>query len=238
MNYQETYQQERTRKVEERKLAPKKCPYCGTSINGHLSEWDRVRTSCGADKCRKAASRASIAERKRQARTDARQRILTYCQTQLDQAQRTAVMEMCDALMEYSQDEGHEIAEQVLHVIEAKRCKHDRIALLEQNAVAWQRRAQAAERQLKERIQELEEELEMFNNLSNTIHGIATKQLERQPDPEPQEVQPITTQKPEANDADRAQVLSVLAEAGIKPYTGGDEEDDDTEQGDEDEDEE
>jgi len=52
-------------------------------------------------------------------------------------------------------------------------------------------------------------------------------------------VQPLTPQNPEANDdVDRAQVLSVLAQAGIKPYEGGDEEDDDTEQGDEDEDEE
>lgn len=237
-DYYRSYEQERTRKAEERSNAPKHCPYCGIAINEHLNEWDRIKTSCGSDKCRKAASRASLAERKRQARTDARQRVLSYCEAQLDQEQKGAVMEACDALMEYSYDEGHQIAEHIISVIEAKRCKHDRITELECNAAVWQRRAQASERQLKERIQELEAELEMFNNLSNTIHGIAMKQLERQPDPVLQELQPTMTQKPEANDADRAQVLSVLAQAGIKLYEGGDEEDDDTEQGDSDEDEE
>jgi len=183
-NSYSSYEQERTRKGEERKHAPKQCLHCGVPINEHLNEWDRVRTSCGSDKCRKAASRANLAERKRQARTDARQRVLSYCETQLDEQQKGAVMEMCDALMEYSQDEGHEVAEQVLHVIEATRCKHDRIAVLEQNAAIWKRKAQSSEQQLKARIEELEAELALFGGLEATIHGIATRQLQQQPDPE------------------------------------------------------
>lgn len=95
--YDRSYEQERQRKAEERRLAPKVCPSCGTPINENLSEWDRIRTNCGADKCRKAASRTGIAERKRQARTDARQRVLVYCEQHLDQEQRNPVMEMCDA---------------------------------------------------------------------------------------------------------------------------------------------
>ena len=74
-----SYDQERTRKAEERRNALKQCPYCGTSINEHLNEWDKIRSHCGADKCRKAASRASLAERKSQTRTDARTRVFDYC---------------------------------------------------------------------------------------------------------------------------------------------------------------
>jgi len=160
--------------------ASKECLYCKQAMNMEMPTYgdDKPRQHCGSDKCRKAASRANIAERKRQARTDARQRVLSYCEAQLDQEQKGAVMEMCDALMEYSYDEGHQIAEHIVAVVEAKRCKYDRIAELERNAAVWQRRAQASERQLKERIQELEAELEMFNNLSNTIvilHHIVAK---------------------------------------------------------------
>ena len=117
-----------------------------------------------------------------------------------------------------------------MKVIEAKRCKHDRIAELEANAALWQRRAQASERQLKERIAELEQELELFNSLHNSIHGIAQRQLEKQPDP--QERQP-SAQEPEPEDDDRARVLATLAHIGIKPIEQAlaeqDSEDDDPE---------
>jgi len=151
-----------------------------------LNEWDKIRTSCGADKCRKAASRASLAERKRQARTDARTRVLAYGEMQLDQEQQRVMMEMCDALMASSVEEGHEVVEQVVQIIEAKRCKHDRIEVLERNAAVWKRKAEASERQLQERITELEAELELFNSLEATIHGIATRQQQIQADPEEQ----------------------------------------------------
>jgi len=232
-NYHAIYGQERTRKAEDRRFAPKVCPSCGTPINENLSEWDRIRTNCGADKCRKAASRASISERKRQARTDARQRVLLYCEQHLDQEQRDAVMEMCDALMSYSYDEGHQIAEQVIQVLEAKRCKHDRIEALERNAAIWKRKAQASEQQLKARIEELEAELALFSGLEATIHGIATRQLQLQPDPEEQPTTPTSEVNDEQRDPDRVRTLAVLADAGIQPY--GDDEEDDTEQNDEDE---
>jgi len=195
--YSSSYDQERQRKAEERRLAPQQCPSCGTAINEHLNEWDKIRSHCGAEKCRKAASRASLAQRKEQARTDARARVLSYCETQLDQEQRNGVMAMCDLLMAFNQEEGHQIAEQVVHVIEAKRCKHDRIEVLEQNAAIWKRKAVASEQQLNERIKELEGELELFNGLEATIHGIATRQQHLQPDPD---VQPTMPQKLAATD--------------------------------------
>lgn len=228
--YEDTshYKRERERRAEERKNAPQQCPHCSTPINQHLSEWDRIRYHCGADKCRKAASRANQAERKRQERTATRARILQWCETWLDAEQRRAVMEMCDLLMSYDYQNGHKIALQVTKVIDDRRCKHDRIAQLEQNAALWQRRAQASERQLKERIAELEAELEIFTTLHNTIHGIATDQLRKQPDP--QERQP-SAQEPE--DEDRRAVLATLAQAGIKPYTGQEEDDTENYEGDE-----
>ena len=227
-----SYDQERTRKAVERRNALKQCPYCGTSINEHLNEWDKIRSHCGADKCRKAASRASLAERKSQTRTDARTRVFDYCEQHLDQKQRNGVMEMCDLLMAFNQEEGHEIAEQVVYIIEAKRCKHDRIEVLERNAAVWKQRAQASERQLNERIKELEGELELFNNLEATIHGIATRQQHLQPDSEEQLT--ILKENDEQRDPEREHVLAVLAGSGISPYNG----DDDTEQGNTDEDEE
>jgi len=157
----------------ERQHAPKQCPTCGTPINEYLNEWDRIRTNCGADKCRKAASRANLAERKRQARTDARQRVLSYCEQHLDVQQRTAVMEMCDSLMAYSYDEGYQMAESIIQIIDSKQCKHDRIAVLEQNAAIWKRKAQSSEQQLKARIEELEAELALFGSLEATIHGMS-----------------------------------------------------------------
>lgn len=235
-NYHATYEQERTRKAEERRFAPKVCTSCGVPINEHLSEWVRIRTNCGADKCRKAASRASISERKRQTRIDARQRMLLYCEQHLDQQQKRAVMEMCDALMEYSHEEGHQIAESIVQLIEAKRCKHDRIDELERNAAIWKRKAQASEQQLKARIEELEAELALFSGLEATIHGIATRQLQLQPDPEEQPTTPTSEVNDEQRDPDRVRTLAVLAEAGIQPYDDDEDDDEDeAELGDEDE---
>jgi hypothetical protein len=218
MNIYGTYsQQENRRREEERKRAPQQCPHCGTPINQNLGAWDKPRQHCGADKCRQALSRANRAERKRREREDTRARIFAYCEQHLTRDQKQTAMNMCDLLMQFSYDEGHQIAEAVIEVIEAQRCKHDRIKQLEDNAVLWQRRAQASERQLKERIAELETELELFTTLQNTIHGIAAQQLRQQPDPQ----EPKTLAEPEAEpeDADRAHTLAVLAQAGIKPIS-------------------
>jgi ribosomal protein S27AE len=230
-----SYEQEQQRRAQERKNAPKTCPHCGTPMNEHLSEWERVRSHCGSDKCRKAASRANLAERKRQERNDARARVLAYCDQHLDRDQKHAVMNMCDALMQFSYDEGHQVAEAVVKVIDARRCKHEKITTLEQNALLWQRRAETSERQLKERIRELEEELALFTSLHNAIHGIVTDQLRKQPDQEEPTPAPVSETEPES-DTDRVRVLTTLDQAGIKPYTGGQEDEDDTEGGEEEKD--
>src|SRR5882724_6591039 len=162
MSYQSTYEQQRRAAWEQ---APKRCPHCRAAINQQFSEYsnDPPRQHCGGTNCRKAASRAGIAERKRQERSAARARLLVYCEQHLDRDQKQAVMTMCDMLMQFSHDEGHQIAEDVVKVIKAQSCKHDRIAQLEQNAAIWKRRALKSEEQLNARIAELEEELKIFN---------------------------------------------------------------------------
>ncbi len=82
-----------------------------------------------------------------------------------------------------------------------------------------------SEEQLNARIKELEEEIRLFNALEATIHGIAARQLQQQPDP------PLAmgadTQQPEVAervDPDRARTLVVLAQAGIKPYSSQEQE--------------
>ncbi len=223
------YEQERQRRAAERAAAPKQCPHCKTPINQNLSEWDKVRYHCGSDRCRQAAYRKNRAERKRIEREETNRRIDDYA-AKLPQEQRAAIVEAKSRLMQFDYDQGHNIMWRVVQVVEAQRCRHDRIQQLEQNAALWQRRAEASERQLKERIAELEAELELFNGLQATIHGIAQRQLEKQPDPPAQ-----TTPAPEAEpeDEDRARVLATLKQAGLKPYTGQEDQDgeeaDDTE---------
>jgi hypothetical protein len=213
------YGLEEHRHEEERKNAPQQCPYCKAPINQNLQRWDRVRYHCGSARCRQAASRQNRAEQLKQEREEARERILAYCNQCLTDNQRFFVMLMFDQLAEFNPKKGHKIAETVVSTIEDKRCKHDRISQLEQNALLWQRKAEASERQLKERIAELEAELELFNALHNTIHGIAIQQQKIQPD---QEERPRPVPQTERPDPDRARVLKVLAQAGI-PSTGEEE---------------
>ena len=203
-NYYSPSEQDRKKRLALWEQAPKQCPYCETPINTDMPAYgnDKPRQHCGGEKCRKAASRANIAQRKEQARTDARARVLRYCEQHVDQEQKQAIMEMCDALMEYSYDEAHQIAERVVMVVETKRCKHDRISVLEQNAAIWKRKGEESERQLNERIAELEAELALFNNLEATIHGIATRQLHLQPDPEKQTTIPTSEANGEQNEDD------------------------------------
>jgi hypothetical protein len=144
-----------------------------------------------------------------------------YCSEQLDQDQRRAVMEMVDLAMAYDTENGHNIALDVVKVIESKRCKHDRIAILLDNASAAKRRAEKAEAYNEElkaiyerRIEELQAELHVYQLLESAVHNIAKRQLEQQPDP-----QERPALEPEA-DPDQAHTLAVLAQAGISPYTG------------------
>src|SRR4051794_1074310 len=104
-----SYQAEERRRPAERANAPKQCPHCGAPINGLYG--NKIQTSCGADKCRKAVSRQNIAERKKIEREQARLKMLNYCNEHLTGEQRFKVMNMVDLLMSYSYDEGHTISQ-------------------------------------------------------------------------------------------------------------------------------
>ena len=157
------------------------CPICHTPINQNLNSWERVKTSCGSDRCRQAISREN--KRKRQAEEEAatRQRVRQYCDT--------LQSENGDAIVRIMAEHGYELAGEIIDILDSVRCKHDKIRTLEENAVAARRRADKAEeynRQMealyKQRIKELEEEIRMYQSLENAVHGIAERQLEKQPE--------------------------------------------------------
>src|SRR5436305_10722442 len=134
-------------------------------------------------------SRIRIAERKRKEREEAINRIDTYA-AMLEDAQRQALLQAKTKLLQADGEHGHHTVLAVIDVIEAQRCKHDRIAVLIDNAKAASRRADKAElynqeleRLYKERITELEAELHMYQLLEKAVHNIATRQLAVQPDP-------------------------------------------------------
>jgi hypothetical protein len=169
---------------------PQECPYCHTPINQDVGYWSsRIRKNCGSDACRKKASRENIKERKRQEREEISQRIEQYA-AQLPLDQRVALTKAMNVLMRADYDEGHLIMWRVVQIIEDRRCKHDKIQILIDNAAAAKRRADKAEEHnrqlealLRGRIMELEAELHVYQLLENTIHGIATRQLAQQPEP-------------------------------------------------------
>jgi len=155
------------------------CPICHTPINQNLRSWDRPKTSCGSDRCRQAISREN--KRKRQAEEEAatRARVRQYCDT-LQPENR-------DAILRIMAEHGYELAREIIDLLDSVRCKHDKIAQIEDYAAAAKRRAEKAEefnRQLEEvyqqRIAELEAEVQMYQSLENAIHGIAQRQLEKQ----------------------------------------------------------
>ncbi len=155
------------------------CPICHTPINQNLRSWDRPKTSCGSDRCRQAISREN--KRKRQAEEEAatRARVRQYC--------GTLQPENGDAILRIMAEHGYELAGEIIDILDSVRCKHDKIAQIEDYAAAAKRRAEKAEefnRQLEEvyqqRIAELEAEVQMYQSLENAIHGIAQRQLEKQ----------------------------------------------------------
>jgi hypothetical protein len=200
-NYYSSYDLERKRRREEWERAPKECPYCRqrhktTPINQHYSEYSNAqpRYHCGDTACRSAAYRQRKADRLQAAREDAEEQIKRYA-AQLPPEQAAAVRTMRDVLMCHVQADykhGHEQALAIIQTIEARACKHDRIAVLLDNASAAKRRADKAEaynEELKEiyerRIAELQSELHVYQLLENAVHNIATRQLEKQLDPAP-----------------------------------------------------
>ena len=65
------------------------------------------------------------------------------------------------------------------------RCKHDKIALIEEHVAIANRRADKAEEHneqleqlYKRRIQELEAEIQSYQSIENAIHSIASRQLD------------------------------------------------------------
>lgn len=157
------------------------CPICHTPINQNLRSWDRPKTSCGSDRCRQAISREN--KRKRQAEEEAatRVRVRQYC--------GTLQPENGDAILRIMAEHGYELAGEIIDILDSVRCKHDKIAQIEEYAAAAKRRAQKAEefnRQLetvyKQRIAELEAEVQTYQSLENAIHGIVGQQLEKQPE--------------------------------------------------------
>jgi len=139
------------------------CPVCGTPINQNLSRWERPKTSCGSDRCRKAISRENQRKRQEQEEAATRQRVRQYCEA--------LQAENRDTIMCIMAEHGHELAAEIIDILDSVRCKHDKIRTLEENAVAARRRADKAEeynRQLevlyKQRIQELEEEIRIYQS--------------------------------------------------------------------------
>jgi hypothetical protein len=169
---------------------PTQCPICGASINQNRSySWQRVQTSCGSDRCRKAISRKNIAERKQAEREAAREGVRQYCTEQLTSEQGKVILAAVSTLMAADQEHGHEQAEQIIQVFEAVRCKHEKIGVLIENARAAKERADKAERfnqdlekLYQQRIADLEGEVQVYQLLESAIHGIAQRQLEKQPE--------------------------------------------------------
>ncbi len=157
------------------------CPICHTPINQNLNSWDRPKTSCGSDRCRQAISRENKRKRQAQEEAETRQRVRQYG--------NTLQPENRDAILRILAEHGYELATEIIDMLDSVRCKHDKIALIEEYAAAAKRRAEKAEefnRQLeavyKQRIAELEAEVQMYQSLESFIHGIAGRQLEKQPE--------------------------------------------------------
>jgi len=124
---------------------------------------------------------------KRAEREAARNRVRHYCAGRLAPEQGAIILAVMSTLMATDQEHGHEQAEQIIQVIEAVRCQHDKIGVLIENARAAGERAARAERyneQLealyKQRIQELQGEVQGYQSLESAIYGIAQQQLEKQ----------------------------------------------------------
>jgi hypothetical protein len=170
---------------------PTECPNpsCRAPINQNRRQWDRVQTTCGRDACRKYLSRKNLAERKQAEREAACNRVRHYCAERLAPEQGAIILAVMSILRATDQEHGHEQAEQITQVIEAVRCKHDKISVLIENARAARERADRAERyneQLealyKQRIQELQGEVQVYQSLESAVYGITQQRLEKQPE--------------------------------------------------------
>src|SRR5436309_15584613 len=154
------------------------CPICHTPINQNLRSWDRPKTSCGSDRCRQAISREN--KRKRQAEEEAatRARVRQYC--------GTLQPENGDAILRIMAEHGYKLAGEIIDILDSVRCKHDKIAQIEDYAAAAKRRAEKAEefkRQLeevyKQRIAVVEAEVQTYQSILTAIYVIAMRHCEQ-----------------------------------------------------------
>ena len=165
----------------------KTCPYCGTSYNGEANH-------CGDPPCRQKEYRKNLRLRLDTARAATRARVATYT-ARLNTKQYSALQWMADVLMaEESADreKGHTQVEAVLDLLDELSCKHHKISYLTNYAELLLRRAIEAETRAKEqaaldkkRIEELEQEILLYQQMERHIHGLAEQQLALQPDQEP-----------------------------------------------------
>jgi hypothetical protein len=157
------------------------CPICQAPINQNLGWSERARTSCGSDTCRQKLSRQNKRKRRQEEEAATRARVGQYCSA--------LPPEIGEAILRMMTRYGYKLAGEVIDLLDAVRCKHDKIQILVDNADAAKRRAEKAEeynQQLKAlyeyRIEELQAELHVYQLLENTIHGITTRQLTQQPE--------------------------------------------------------
>lgn len=167
--------------MEERHDVVIECPICHTPINQNLGRWDRPRTSCGSDRCRQALSRANKRQRQVEEEAATRARVRQYGST--------LPPEVRDAITRMMAEHGYQLAGEIIDLLDAVRCKHDKIRQIEDYAAAARRRAEKAEEYnralealYQQRIAELEAEVQVYQGLENAIHGIADRLLEKQPE--------------------------------------------------------
>lgn len=165
------------------------CPNCGAPINqDRRYSSDRVQTSCGEAACRQYVYRENKKKRLEHERTTARDYVRQYCATHLP-AELSEVVRTAADLLITSDEEGYTQARKLIEAIELKRCKHQKISILEANAANAKRateQAHAYNKQLETlyqaRVAQLEEEVRVYQANENLIHGIVKEELERQPE--------------------------------------------------------
>ncbi len=188
------------------------CPVCHTPINQQLSRWDRPISSCGNEECLQELRRISQNERQARSREKQKkrrdeeasaldQRIHAYSETL--QSQHRAF------LLLIKKDYGLNLAASIIEMIEAERreadaqrCKHDNIATILDAYSRCQHRSEGTERhntQLRARVQELEEDVQVYQRFENKVIGrVAQEELRKQPDP-------LVTSSPSSRSAPGAQ---------------------------------
>ncbi len=149
---------------------------------------------CGKPACRQKEYRKNQRTKLETARAETLARVARYM-PRLNAKQRLALQQMADVLMgEESADreKGHTQVEAVLDLLDELSCKHHKISYLTSYAETLLRRAIEAETHAREqaaldkkRIEELEQEILLYQQIERHIHGLAEQQLALQPDQEP-----------------------------------------------------